>query len=216
MTAPARTRRRPASRRAVARRIAVRRRKLRRGVAFWGIVAFAALFFWAVYWLAHHLVDTVLIGAVLAVVTGLLVRGRHARTRRRVDRTHTLDKILALNSTTFEYFTADLLRRDGCTRVRRVGGAGDLAADNLAVLPDGRKLLVQDKFYALTNPVGSPDLQKVGGTFRVVHGCDVAMAVTTSRFTPAAVSYARQAGIILVDREALAAWASRTGPAPWH
>lgn len=210
MTAPARPRRRPATRRS-----SVRRRRLRRDVQFWaGLCAVAALV-WAVFWLAHHLLDTVLIGAALTVATGLLVRGRTIRTRRRVDRTHALDEILALNSTTFEFFTADLLRRDGCTRVRRVGGAGDLAADNLAVLPDGRKLLVQDKFYALTNPVGSPDLQKVGGTFRVIHGCDVAMAVTTSHFTPAAADYGRRAGIILVDRERLAAWAAG-GPPPWR
>lgn len=210
MTAPVRTRRRPAARKPTARR-----RKLQREARFWGGLAAVAVFLLAAYWLAHHLLDTALIGVVLASVTGLLIRGRVVRTRRRINRTHALDEILALNSTTFEYFTAGLLRRDGCTRVKRVGGAGDLAADNLAVLPDGRKLLVQDKFYALTNPVGSPDLQKVGGTYRIVHGCDVAMAVTTSNFTPAAVNYARQAGIILVDREQLAAWAAG-GPPPWH
>jgi restriction system protein len=210
MTAPARTRRRPA-----ARRPAVRRRQLRRDVAFWAGLAAVALLLWAAYWLAHHLLDTALIGTGLAVVTALLVRGRVVRGRRRVNRTHTLDEILALNSTSFEFFTAGLLRRDGCTHVERVGGAGDLAADNLAVLPDGRKLLVQDKFYSLSNPVGSPDLQKVGGTFQIVHRADVAMAVTTSHFTPAAVNYARQAGIILVDREKLAAWAAGGRP-PWQ
>lgn len=207
MTAPVRTRRRPAVRRRRGRRL--------RDAEFYGALTAVVLLAAAVYWLAHHPLYAVLLAVVALAVTAAVTWARTVRTRRRVRRTHALDEILALNPTTFEYFTADLLRRDGCTRVKRVGGAGDLAADNLAVLPDGRKLLVQDKFYALTNPVGSPDLQKVGGTYRVIHGADVAIAVTTSHFTPAAVSYARRAGIILVDREALAAWAAGGTP-PWH
>lgn len=176
------------------------------GSALWSAVA------------GHVALSITVIVATLAgtaLVLAVRYRVRRHREQLRIHRTHTLDQILALNSTSFEFFTADLLRRDGCTRVERVGGAGDLAADNLARLPDGRKLLVQDKFYALSNPVGSPDLQKVGGTYRVIHGADVAIAITTSHFTPAAVGYARQAGIILVDRERLAGWAAG-GPPPWR
>jgi restriction system protein len=225
VTAPARTRRRPPTRRAAARRPTVRRRKLRRDVAFWvGLVALA-LFLWAVYWLAHHLLDTVLIGAFLAVVTaGLVVRERR-RHAARILRTATLTELDAMDDVQFEYALRDLMIRDGC-EARRVGGAGDLAADVLGRLP-GRawwqpwrprrqRFLVQAKHYQEGNRVGSRDVQCVGGTFRTIHGADIAMVITTSAFTRAAEDYCQRAGIRTMSRHELAAWASRTGPAPWH
>ncbi|MCX4750921.1 restriction endonuclease [Kitasatospora sp. NBC_01287] len=116
----------------------------------------------------------------------------------------------------FEHALAALCRRDGCTNVQVVGGAGDLGADVIATLPDGRRLVIQAKRYALTTKVGSGDVQKVGGTARQIHGADIAAVVTTSTFTPAARSYATQVGIRTLDGNALARWASRTGAAPWQ
>jgi restriction system protein len=121
-----------------------------------------------------------------------------------------------LTAQQFEHALADLCRRDGCSRVTVVGGAGDLGADVLATTPDGRRMVIQAKRYAPTNKVGSPEIQKVGGTFRVVHHAQLAAVVTTSQFTPAAIGYARQAGIRLFGGGDLARWASRTGPAPWQ
>jgi hypothetical protein len=143
MTAPARYRR-PA------------RRTRRRRTHPAGVIGVVAVLAWggdALYRLVAVHAEASIAAVVLAVVAAGLAAGvRWQLSRRReqvrIHRTHALDEILALDSTSFEFFTADLLRRDGCTRVRRVGGAGDLAADNLARLPDGRKLLVQDKFYA--------------------------------------------------------------------
>ncbi|MEV6829900.1 restriction endonuclease [Amycolatopsis sp. NPDC051102] len=40
--------------------------------------------------------------------------------------------------------------------------------------------------------------------------------VTTSAFTKQARQYAAHHGIRLLDGAGLAAWAGRTGPAPWH
>jgi restriction system protein len=121
-----------------------------------------------------------------------------------------------LSPTQFEHAIADLCRRDGCTRVSVVGGAGDLAADVLATTPDGRRILIQAKRYQRGNNVGSPEVQKVGGTYSVVHRAQLAAVVTTSGYTKAARSYAATAGIRLFDEQGLAGWASRTGPAPWH
>jgi restriction system protein len=115
----------------------------------------------------------------------------------------------------FEDAIAYLCRRDGCRDSRRVGGAGDLGADVTAIAPDGRRIVIQCKRYGPTNNVGSPDLQKFGGTAFAVHGAQVAAVVTTSRFTKPATGYAQTMGIRLFDQHALAAWASRTGPAPW-
>ncbi|WP_370468458.1 restriction endonuclease [Streptacidiphilus sp. P02-A3a] len=116
----------------------------------------------------------------------------------------------------FEHALADLCRRDGCTQVTVVGGAGDLGADVLATTPDGRRMVIQAKRYALTNKVGSPEVQKVGGTYAVVHRAQLAAVVTTSGYTRAAVDYAARAGIRLYGQWELAGWAARTGPAPWQ
>ncbi|WP_330456366.1 restriction endonuclease [Streptomyces sp. NBC_00820] len=121
----------------------------------------------------------------------------------------------AMNPNEFEHAVAFLCQRDGCTDVSVVGGAGDLGADVIATGPDGRRIVVQCKRYGPTTKVGSPDMQRFGGTCYSVHGAHVAVVVTTSVFTRPAVNYGHQQGIRIVDGSALAAWATRTGPAPW-
>ncbi|MFF1300236.1 MULTISPECIES: restriction endonuclease [unclassified Streptomyces] len=120
-----------------------------------------------------------------------------------------------MGSREFEHAVAFLCERDGCLGVRVVGGAGDLGADVVADAPDGRRVVIQCKRYGPTTKVGSPDLQRFGGTCHSVHGAQVAAVVTTSVFTKPAAQYASGTGIRLVDEAALAAWATRTGPPPW-
>ncbi len=121
-----------------------------------------------------------------------------------------------MNAKEFERALGFLCERDGCTQVRVVGGGGDLGADVLAVAPDGRLIVLQAKRYGPTTKVSGPDLQKFGGTCFAVHRAQVAAVVTTSLYTKQAREYAQHMGIRLFDRDALAGWASRTGPAPWH
>ncbi|MDT9698707.1 restriction endonuclease [Streptomyces sp. P17] len=101
------------------------------------------------------------------------------------------------------------------TNARVVGGAGDLGADVVATAPDGRRIVIQCKRYGPITKVGSPDLQRFGGTCFSVHGAQVAAVVTTSVFTRPAAEYASRHGIRLFAEAALAASATRTGPAPW-
>jgi restriction system protein len=115
----------------------------------------------------------------------------------------------------FEEYVAALCRRDGCRDVVVTGGAGDLGADILAVTPAGRRMLVQCKRYAPSRRVGSPEVQRVGGTYAVVHGADLAVVVTTAAYTEAAVEYARVARIRLVDGAELAEWAAEKALPPW-
>ncbi|MFD9389384.1 restriction endonuclease [Streptomyces sp. NPDC060000] len=115
----------------------------------------------------------------------------------------------------FEQAIAELCRRDGCTDVEVVGGAGDLGADVLGRAPDGRLLVVQCKRYSDTNRVGSQDMQRFGGTCYTVHGAEVAVVVTTGDFTAPAVEYAQQCGIVCVDGEDLRHWQAGAGPRPW-
>jgi restriction system protein len=116
----------------------------------------------------------------------------------------------------FEHAIAYLCQRDGCTDVKVVGGAGDLGADVTATTPTGHRIVIQCKRYGPTHKVGSPDMQRFGGTCYTVHGAHVAALVTTSTFTRQAAAYAVAQGIRLYDGQALAGWASQTGPAPWH
>ncbi|WP_199572714.1 restriction endonuclease [Streptomyces murinus] len=121
----------------------------------------------------------------------------------------------AMNPVQFEHAIAALCERDGCRAVRVVGGAGDLGADVIATTPDGRRIVIQCKRYAPRMKVGSPDLQRFGGTCYSVHRAQVAAVVTTSTFTEPAVGYGVRQGIRLVDSSALTRWATRTGPPPW-
>ncbi|WP_432132888.1 restriction endonuclease [Streptomyces tendae] len=116
----------------------------------------------------------------------------------------------------FEEAIADLCRRDGCTEVAVVGGAGDLGADVLATAPDGRRVVIQCKRYADDNKVGSQDLQRFGGTCFTVHEADVAVLVTSSDFTAPAADYAEWCGIVCVNEERLRDWCEGGGPAPWE
>ncbi|MFE2589594.1 restriction endonuclease [Streptomyces anthocyanicus] len=121
-----------------------------------------------------------------------------------------------LNPDEFEEAIADLCRRDGCTEVEVVGGAGDLGADVLATAPDGRRVVIQCKRYGDDNKVGSQDLQRFGGTCFTVHGADVAVLVTSSDFTAPAAEYAAWCGIVCVNEERLRDWCEGGGPAPWE
>lgn len=121
-----------------------------------------------------------------------------------------------LDPAEFEQAVAELCRRDGCTEVDVVGGAGDLGADVVARTPDGRLLVVQCKRYRDANRVGSQDVQRFGGTCFTVHGAEVAVVVTTGDFTAPAVEYAERCGIVCVDGEDLRQWQDGAGPRPWE
>lgn len=178
-----------------------------------GCLGLVALSVWiivhaALAWIAGH-------PAVPAAVALLMGLGGWGGTRLAARRDAAVTDPVTLDPAAFEEYVAELCRRDGCRDVQRVGGAGDLAADILAVTPLGRRMLVQCKRYAVGRRVGSPEIQRVGGTYAVVHGCDLALVVTTAQFAEAAIDYARQAGIRLVDGQELAAWAAERVLPPW-
>lgn len=113
----------------------------------------------------------------------------------------------ALSWQEFETYVADLCRRDGCTKVVVSGRSGDLGADVIGYLPDGRKLVVQCKKYAPQRSVSSQDMQKFVGTARLEHGADVALFVTTCRaFTRDALGLALRQNIVALHRDLLGSW----------
>ncbi|WP_234352851.1 restriction endonuclease [Streptomyces sp. NRRL B-1140] len=120
----------------------------------------------------------------------------------------------ALSPTEFEYAVAELCRKDGCTRVQAIGGAGDLGADVVAYTPDGRKVVIQCKQYR--GKVASPDLQRFAGTVFNIHHADVAVLVTTGTVTAPAARLAKASGIEIVHADRLDRWADGRDQPPWH
>lgn len=159
---------------------------------------------------------------VALVIAGFVTRAKAKAKRQReanalqAVRSTEIARYHAMGPREFEDAIAYLCHRDGCTNARRVGGSNDLGADVIATAPDGRRIVIQCKRYGPTTKVGSQDVQRFGGTCYAVHGAHVAAVVTTSVFTKPAAQYAARQRIRCFDEAALAAWASRTGPAPWH
>ena len=171
---------------------------------------------------AHQQATLLTVAGLAAVAAVIAAAGMAVWHRRRVRAREDARTLVALRQNPlspaeFEHALAALCRRDGCTSVRVVGGAGDLGADVLATAPDGRQIVLQAKRYRNSRSVGSQDVQRFGGTARTIHGADIAAVVTTAHaFTSQAQAYAARAGILLVPARQLAAWESQTGPAPWH
>lgn len=128
---------------------------------------------------------------------------------------HALSTYLAMDDKQFEHAVARLLTDSGCAQAQVSGGAGDLGKDVSARLPDGRLVITQCKKYAESHKVGSSEMQCFGGTCYAIHRADVALFVTTSTFTQAAIDYAAHVGIRLIDGPALARWADGGTP-PWN
>ncbi len=118
-----------------------------------------------------------------------------------------MTQVDALSWQEFETYVASLCRRDGCTKVIVSGRSGDLGADVVGYLADGRKLVIQCKKYAPHRSVSSHDMQKFVGTARPEHGADVALFVTTGRnFTKDALGLAVRQDIVALHRDLLGAW----------
>ncbi|MEV6682705.1 restriction endonuclease [Streptomyces erythrochromogenes] len=202
--------------------MAARRRRLkkktRKKLQVWGAVAAAA----AVAWVAANwstvwpVLAAVLATAALGSVGWVLLRAhRHAvgqdRAWRAQEETRarelSMAQVDALTWQEFETYIAELCRRDGCTKVLVSGKSGDLGADVVGYLADGRKLVIQCKKYAPHRSVPSQDMQKFVGTARLEHGADVALFVTTGHaFTRDALGLALRQDIVALHRDLLGSW----------
>jgi restriction system protein len=165
---------------------------------------------WAKRLVAAHtaaLMMATIVAVTLTATTGvLIIRARLRQAARQAERDRNITVADTMTGPQFEQYVARLMRRDGLHRVQVCGGTGDLGADVTACTRDGRKVVVQCKRYA--GSLGDPHVQKFNGTARPIHGADVALLVTTGRPTAKARQLAQRCGIVLVDRDALAAWAS--------
>lgn len=225
--ARARARRRTPARRTAAwtrrsssarRRTKIRRRssKSRSGNRAFAAVVMIVIGLAALNWLIER--PALAIGIVAAIVVcglataALFLAAIRSRRRREEALTRSIAGVDALSGAEFEQWMAILMRRTAFTRVQVHGGAGDLGADIAARTPNGRRLIVQCKRYRVGRTVGSPDVQKLAGTALAIHDAEVAAIVTTSYFTQQAKNLATRLDISLIDRDALARWATDDVP----
>ncbi|MEK8171563.1 restriction endonuclease [Streptomyces sp. M19] len=198
------------------------RRAERRGRAVGvGALSLAALAVpWSVVW--PYVLTTALLGGLGTLTWWLWRTDRLARLAERRRRHETrveagrrsLAEVDAMTWQAFERYVADLCRRDGCTDVVVSGRSGDLGADVVGVLPDGRRLVVQCKHYAPHRYVPSGDMQKFVGTAWLHHKADVAVFVATCPFGKAALNLAVTHGILALHRDLLGQWNTGTPPGP--
>ncbi|MFH9125717.1 restriction endonuclease [Streptomyces globisporus] len=212
--------RRPPARRPRKRRPSRRKRQEEQLLVLAGGGVMAAAVVWAVLsWLVANWWILIVLGA--AAIAGGAVWGHRLQQQRAWDRVrqqalrYGLPQLDALHHRDFEYAVRDLMRRDGCTDARQIGGAGDNGADVLATDPLGRTWVIQCKHRKdgdRGSAVGTPDLQRVNGTARQLYGADVVLVVTNGRFSTRCAPLAAQLHMHLADRRTLATWAGGGRP----
>lgn len=96
----------------------------------------------------------------------------------------------------FEYYCADILKKNGFLDVEVTKGSGDFGADILAE-KDGVSYAIQCKCY--DKPIGVKAIQEVYAG-RDYYDCMVGVVMTNQYFTAPAVELARKLKIMLWDR----------------
>lgn len=99
----------------------------------------------------------------------------------------------------FEYFCADLLRKNDFTDVSVTKGSGDQGVDILAT-KGGIKYAIQCKNYA--SALGNTPVQEVSAG-KLFYNCHVGVVLTNSTFTSSAIALANATGVLLWDRNVL-------------
>ena len=105
-----------------------------------------------------------------------------------------------MNGHDFEFFCADVLRKNGFTDVKVTKGSGDQGVDILAK-KDGIKYAIQCKNYA--SHLGNTPVQEVA-TGKIFYNCHVGVVMTNSTFTQGAKTLAQATGVLLWDKYVLA------------
>ena len=105
----------------------------------------------------------------------------------------------AMDGWEFEEYAARLLRLNGFHHVEVTRGSKDQGVDILA-MRDGESYAIQCKHYEGKVPNKAVQEAYAGAQF---YGCDVAVVLTNSYFSPSALELGDSIGVELWDRETL-------------
>ena len=110
-----------------------------------------------------------------------------------------LQQIDSMEGHQFEYWCANLLRKNGFTNVEVTQGSGDQGVDITAV-KDGIRYAIQCKCYS--SDLGNKPVQEVN-TGKTIYHCQVGVVMTNRYFTAGAKQAAEPNGVLLWDRDKL-------------
>lgn len=160
-------------------------------------------------WLGRSPLPALAVGIVVALLLRAWrrapwVQGDHREPRMTSrHRAAQLDEIDLMTSREFQALIAALMRRDRFVEVRPTGMRDDLSTDVLGRTPAGHRVVVQCSRDDARRRVGSAAVQKFLGS---VDTTDVAVLVTTGRFSRSALAFGERGGVVLLDRSHVAAW----------
>lgn len=140
-------------------------------------------------------------GFLVIIVGGLIVLGylsfRNKTNANHIKYTVDLSEIDSMEGHDFEYWCAELLRRNGFNKITVTRGSGDDGIDIIAFY-DGLKYGIQCK--RSYSRIGNKAVQEAY-TGKTVYGCHIAAVLTNNYFTSSAVNTAEKTGVLLWDRD---------------
>ncbi|AWY06872.1 MAG: restriction endonuclease [Caudoviricetes sp.] len=110
-----------------------------------------------------------------------------------------LQRVDGMDGHTFEYWCADLLKKNGFSDVEVTQGSGDQGVDIIAV-KDEIRYAIQCKCYS--SDLGNTPIQEVH-TGKSIYHCQVGAVMTNRHFTAGAKMAADATGTLLWDRDKL-------------
>lgn len=133
---------------------------------------------------------------VFGLITCGIISYRQKTKAKRIKYTVDLSEIDSMVGHDFEYWCAELLKRNGFNKVMVTRGSGDDGIDIIAFY-DGYKYGIQCK--RSYSKIGNKAVQEVY-TGKTVYDCHVAAVITNNYFTASAVNTAKRTGVMLWDR----------------
>lgn len=116
-----------------------------------------------------------------------------------------MNSVDAMEGHRFEYWCAEVLRKNGFENVEVTRGSGDQGVDVFAE-KDGIKYAIQCKCY--TSDLGNKPVQEVNAG-KVIYHCHIGAVMTNRYFTDGAKKAADANGILLWDRDIVQQMAQR-------
>lgn len=116
-----------------------------------------------------------------------------------------MNSVDAMEGHRFEYWCAEVLRKNGFWNVEVTRGSGDQGVDVFAE-KDGIKYAIQCKCY--TSDLGNKPVQEVNAGKAIYH-CQIGAVMTNRYFTAGAKEAAEATGILLWDRDTVQRMAQR-------